>query len=38
MKFKDFALRFDVGIKKVLRLAIIYGLVQTIYVEIHCHL
>ena len=32
MKFKDFILRFDVGIKKVLRLAIIYGLVQAIYV------
>ena len=32
MKFRDFVLRFDVGIKKVLRLAIIFGLVQTIYV------
>ncbi len=31
MKFRDFVLRFDVGIKKVLRLAIIYGLVQTVY-------
>lgn len=32
MKFSDFVLRFDVGIKKLLRVAIIYGLVQTIYV------
>ena len=32
MDFKDFVLRFDVGIKKMLRLAIIFGLVQTIYV------
>ncbi len=32
MKFGDFVLRFEVGIKKVLRLAIIYGLVQTVYV------
>ena len=31
MKFRDFILRFDVGIKKVVRLAIIYGLVQTVY-------
>ena len=31
MKFSDFVLRFDVGIKKVVRLAVIYGLVQTVY-------
>ena len=31
MKFSDFILRFDVGVKKVVRLAIIYGLVQTVY-------
>ena len=32
MKFRDFTLRFDVGVKKLLRLGIIFGLVQTIYV------
>jgi len=32
MKFGDFVLRFEVGIKKVLRLAIVFGLVQTVYV------
>jgi len=32
MKFSDFVLRFEVGMKKVLRLAIIYGLVEAIYV------
>ncbi len=32
MRFSDFILRFEVGMKKILRLAIIYGLVQSIYV------
>jgi len=32
MKFGDFVLRFEVGIKKVLRLALIFGLIQTVYV------